>query len=162
MKRQTTFSPCRTYRYVLWRQWDATNHAYALFIGLNPATADEVRDDPTIRRCAGYARRWGYGALCMTNLFAYRTPHPEVMKAHPDPVGADNDRWLVKLAKGAGVVVAAWGVDGTHLGRDRVVGRLLGGKLSCLRLTKDGHPWHPLYLRKTLEPVPFDQLLSVS
>jgi hypothetical protein len=84
------------------------------------------------------------------------------MKAHPDPVGADNDRWLVRLAKGAGVVVAAWGVDGTHLGRDRVVIRLLGGKLSCLRLTKDAHPWHPLYLRKTLEPLPFGQLLSVS
>jgi hypothetical protein len=162
MKRQTTFSPCRTYRYVLWRQWDVTNHAYAMFIGLNPSTADEVNDDPTIRRCAGYARRWGYGALCVANLFAYRTPHPKVMKAYPDPVGADNDVWLVRLANGAGVVVAAWGVDGTHLRRDRVITRLLAGKLSCLRLTKDGHPWHPLYLRKTLEPVPFGRLLSVS
>ncbi len=155
MPRQTVLSPCRAYRYVLWRGWDRANPAYALFVGLNPSTADEGEDDPTVRRCVAYARRWGYGAVCVVNLFAYRAADPRVMKAHPSPVGPDNDRWLLGQAKGAGVVVAAWGAGGTHRGRDQAVTRLLGGRLSCLRLTRDGHPGHPLYLPRTLGPVPF-------
>jgi hypothetical protein len=153
MKRQTILSPCRTYRYVLWREWDMMNPAYAMFVGLNPSTADELEDDPTIRRCVDYAKRWGYGALCTANLFAYRATEPAVMKAHPQPVGVDNDRWLTELATNAGVVVAAWGVDGVHLARDKAVELLLGEKLSYLKLTKDGHPGHPLYLKKTLKPL---------
>lgn len=128
------------------------NQSYAMFVGLNPSTADEVANDPTIRRCVDYAKRWGYGALCMVNLFAYRTAEPDVMKAHAAPIGDENDRWLMELAKDAGVIVAAWGVDGTHLNRDKEVKRLLAGKLSCLVKTKDGHPGHPLYLKKTLKP----------
>jgi len=126
-----------------------------MFVGLNPSTADEVDDDPTIRRCADYAKRWGHGALCMTNLFAYRATDPGVMKAHPAPVGRDNDRWLLELAQGAAVVVAAWGAHGAHRGRDREVKRLLGGRLACLRLTRGGHPAHPLYLKKALTPIRF-------
>ncbi len=152
MRRQTILSQCRTYRYALWRDWEMTNPTYVLFVGLNPSTADEVEDDPTIRRCVDYAKRWGYGALCMANLFAYRATKPEVMKAHAQPIGADNDRWLLELAKDAGVVVAAWGVDGAHLARDRDVERLLGEKLSCLKLTKHGYPGHPLYLKKLSKP----------
>jgi hypothetical protein len=156
MNRQTIVSPCRHYRYVLWREWDMLNPAYAMFVGLNPSTADEIADDPTIRRCMNYAKCWGYGALCMANLFAYRATEPAAMRAHAEPVGADNDRWLVELAKDAGVVVAAWGVDGSHSQRDTAVARLLAGKLKCLRLTKDGHPCHPLYLPKSLTPIPYD------
>ncbi len=100
MKRQTILSKCRTYRYVLWREWDMVNTEYAMFIGLNPSTADEIEDDPTIRRCVDYATRWGYGALCMTNLFAYRETDRELMQKHPSPVGADNDRWLVGVLPG--------------------------------------------------------------
>ena len=81
MHRRTTFSSCRTYRYVLWRELDAANPRYALFIGLNPSTADEVADDPTIRRCKDFARRWGYGAVCVANLFAYRATKPAKLKA---------------------------------------------------------------------------------
>lgn len=131
------------------------NPSYAVFVGLNPSTADEVEDDPTIRRCVDYAKRWGYGALCMVNLFAYRATEPAVMKAHAAPVGDENDRWLVEVAKEAGVVVAAWGVDGKHSERDKAVIRLLAGKLSCLVKTKDGHPGHPLYLKKSLKPCSF-------
>jgi hypothetical protein len=156
MKRRTIFSRCRTYRYVLWRDWDAINHAYAMFVGLNPSTADEVEDDPTIRRCIGFAKRWGYGALCMTNLFAYRATDPEAMKAHPAPVGVENDRWLRAMAKNAALVVAAWGVNGVHLHRDQAVIALFGTELSCLGLTKGGHPAHPLYLKKSLQPIPFE------
>lgn len=157
MKRETILSACRTYRYVLWREWDMLNPEYAMFIGLNPSTADEIEDDPTIRRCAGYAKLWGYGALCMTNLFAYRATEREVMKKYPSPVGAENDRWLVECAREAAIVVAAWGADGGHRQRDRAVIRLLGRKLLCLTRTKEGHPGHPLYLKKSLTPVPFGQ-----
>lgn len=152
MTRGTVFSPCRTYRYTLWREWIG-GEGYAMFVGLNPSTADETQDDPTIRRCIAFAKAWGYGGVCMTNLFAYRATLPEVMKATSDPVGPDNDEYLRALAADAGVVVAAWGANGTHKGRDAEVRKLLP-ELHCLALTKDGHPGHPLYLRKTLTPFP--------
>lgn len=133
------------------------NDSYAVFIGLNPSTADEVEDDPTIRRCMDYAKRWGYGALCVVNLFAFRATIPDDMKAYASPVGPENDRWLMDVTRRAGVVVAGWGVHGAHRQRDRDVMRLLGGKLSCLSKTKDGHPGHPLYLNKALKPVPYSE-----
>lgn len=150
--RQTIFSSCRTYRYALWREWIGGD-GYAMFVGLNPSTADETQDDPTIRRCIAYAKAWGYSGLCMTNLFAYRATQPEDMKSATDPVGPENDAYLKTLAEGAGVIVAAWGVHGTHGGRHNAVRAMLPG-LHCLALTKDGHPGHPLYLRKTLTPIP--------
>ena len=155
MERTTILSPCRQYRYCLWREWDKMKPSYAVFVGLNPSTADEVEDDPTIRRCVGYAKQWGFGALCMVNLFAYRATRPKVMQAHLAPEGEENDRWLVQVARDASVVVAAWGAHGSHRGRDKAVIRLLAGSLSCLAKTKDGHPRHPLYLKKTLRPFPF-------
>lgn len=151
MIRQTIFSPCRTYRYTLWREWIG-GKGYAMFVGLNPSTADERQDDPTIRRCIAYAKAWGYSALCMTNLFAFRATEPKDMKAVADPVGPENDAHLLAMAGGAGVIVAAWGTHGTHRGRDAAVRKLLPA-LYCLALTKDGHPAHPLYLKKTLTPV---------
>jgi hypothetical protein len=131
------------------------NRSYAMFVGLNPSTADETEDDPTIRRCVDYAKRWRYGALCMTNLFAYRATDWAVLKAHPSPIGPENDRWLVEVAKGASVVVAAWGIDGGHLQRDQAIIQMLGRNLVCLSKTKNGHPGHPLYLKKSLTPIPF-------
>lgn len=149
MERAATLSACRTYRYALWRRWGRGD--YAMFIGLNPSTADETNDDPTIRRCIGFARAWGYGALCMANLFAYRATDPADMKKAAEPVGWENDHTLTTLARGAGVVVAAWGAHGTYKGRDQSV-RLLVPNLHFLRLTKDGHPGHPLYLPASLKP----------
>lgn len=154
-ERKTIFSTCRQYRYCLWREWDITNPDYAMFVGLNPSTADEVENDNTIRACMGYAKRWGYGALCMANLFAFCATKPAVMKVYTAPVGPDNDKWLVELAKDAGLIVAAWGGGGTHLQRDGVVKRLLAGKLACLKIIKHGHPHHPLYLDADLKPIPF-------
>ena len=148
-----TFSPCRSYRYSLWREWGEDSLGYAMFIGLNPSTADETRDDPTVRRCINFAMYWGFGALCMTNLFAFRATDPTVMKVQSDPNGPDNNATLKKLATDAGVVVAAWGTHGTHRGRDKEVLGMLPG-LKCLALTKDGLPKHPLYLLKTLRPMP--------
>lgn len=155
--RQTIFSPCRSYRYALWREWIG-GEGYAMFVGLNPSTADETQDDPTIRRCIAFAKAWGYAGLCMTNLFAFRATDPKDMKAAADPVGPDNNKHLGMLAQRAGVVVAAWGANGTHRGRDAEVRAMLDQALHCLALTKDGHPGHPLYLPKTLKPVEFKRV----
>ena len=149
------FSHCRTYRYSLWRRWGMPEQGYAMFIGLNPSKADEVEDDPTVRRCIQYAKDRGYGALCMTNLFAFRATDPAVMKAHAEPIGPGTDAALVELAKNAGVVVAAWGNHGSHGARDRQVIALLPN-LHCLKVTKASQPSHPLYLRKSLTPTRYD------
>ncbi len=125
-----------------------------MFIGLNPSTADETNDDPTIRRCIGYARGWGYSGLCMTNLFAYRARFPKDMKACEDPIGPDNNRTLIKMAKNAGVLIAAWGIDGVYKGRDVEVRKMIP-HLNYLSLTKDGFPGHPLFLPKGLRPMPW-------
>lgn len=146
------FSPDRTYRYELWRRW-GVGRDYCCFIGLNPSTADEIQDDPTIRRCIGFAKELGYGSLCMLNLFAFRSRFPDVMKMQPDPVGPDNDATIQLLAHNAGIVVAAWGVHGTHIGRAGQVLQMIPN-LHCLGTTKQGHPKHPLYLPKYTKPVP--------
>lgn len=148
-ERSAVLSPCRTYRYALWRRWGPGN--YAMFIGLNPSTADETRDDPTIRRCVSFARSWGFDALCMTNLFAYRATKPRDMLEAADPVGPENDFALAAMSITAGVVVAAWGAHGVFAGRAAVVRRQVAN-LHYLRLTKDGHPGHPLYLPANLKP----------
>jgi len=142
--RRADFSPCRLFRYTLWRTWDKQK-PYVMFIGLNPSTADESKDDPTIRRCMGFAKAWGFGGLCMTNLFAYRATDPNKMKAWPDPIGLHNDAWLIRVATDAGLVVAAWGNHGNHLSRAADVRRLIDG-MCCLGTTKQGEPKHPLYL----------------
>lgn len=154
MERSAVLSQDRRYRYQLFRVWDR-QLPVATFIGLNPSTADETTDDPTIRRCIGYARAWGCGSLEMLNLFALRATDPFEMLRHPDPVGLRNDFYLKQATIGTRVVVAAWGTMGGHLGRDQVVRGLIGDGLHCLRLTKAGHPWHPLYLPKGLTPVPW-------
>lgn len=149
------FSQDRVYRYVLWRKWG--HEGYAMFIGLNPSTADETIDDPTIRRCVAFAKAWGYGALCMTNLFAFRATDPKVMVRAADPVGPENDERLLAVANGAGVRIAAWGTNPAKGAlarrcRDTAVKSIMPA-LHVLKLTKDGHPAHPLYLPKTCVPI---------
>lgn len=123
-----------------------------MFVGLNPSTADETQDDPTIRRCVAYAKAWGFDGLLMGNLFAFRATDPEAMLKCADPVGEDTDSWLRIMAKEAGIVIAAWGALGGHRGRDQDV-RSLMSELHYLKLTANGQPGHPLYLRKDLKPV---------
>jgi len=150
--RVTVFSDSRLYRYTLWRQWGSTE-SYAMFIGLNPSTADEVQDDPTIRRCIDFSEQWGFSGLCMTNLFAFRATDPKEMKRCPKPVGDQNDHWLVECSRDAGLIVAAWGNHGKHLGRDEQVIQLIE-RLDCFGLTKEKRPMHPLYLPKTSTLIP--------
>lgn len=155
------FSPCRAYRYTWNLVWDATAHPCA-FIGLNPSTADEQGPDPTVRRCVTYARDWGYGQLLMLNAFAWRETDRLAMKRHPAPVSPPDDpnandrairRAVARVIDAKGVVVAAWGSDGAHLGRSAVLATLLRAwPIHCLTLTSSGEPGHPLYLRKTLQP----------
>ena len=153
--RSAYFSPCKQYRYALWRMWGGIT-GYAMFVGLNPSTADATTDDRTVRRCIGFARAWGYSGLCMTNLFAFRATDPRIMQAEADPIGPDTDAWLCDTASQASLVVAAWGVHGVHRGRDRAVLRLLEGyPLMCLGLTRDGNPRHPLFMPNYAKPMPY-------
>jgi hypothetical protein len=147
-------SACRKYRFALWRIWDESR-PYGMIIGLNPSTADEKEDDPTIKRCVQFARSWGYGGLCMANLFAFRATKPADMFAARAPIGPGNDEWLMKLAASAGAVVAAWGNGGTHLGRANAVARLIPN-LYCLQMNRSGQPAHPLYLPADLRPTLLD------
>ena len=161
--RSTVFSPCRQYRYTLWRDWTdilSGDRGYAQFIGLNPSTADETNDDPTVRRCIQFAKDFGCSALCMTNLFAWRATDPKMMLAARDPVGPENDHWLKLIAGEAKVIIAAWGNDGRHLSRSKAVKEMLAPcGLQCLKVNvKTGEPSHPLYLPASLRPIPFPQL----
>jgi hypothetical protein len=123
-----------------------------MVVGLNPSTADEVRNDPTVARCVNYARRWGLGGLIMMNAFAVRGTNPRVLREVPDPVGPDNDFWLSRMAREASLIVAAWGNHGLWLERQTKVLSLIDREVYCLGVTKQGAPRHPLYLRKDAEP----------
>lgn len=157
------FSEDHRYRYVLGRTINAgvDDPKSVAFIGLNPSTADEKHDDPTIRRCKGYAKRWGYDRLIMLNLFAYRATDPADMKAASDPVGEANNVYLGWYARAASRAVCAWGVPGAYLNRGAKVAKMLHGEavLFALRLTKCGQPSHPLYLPSDLNPFTWEPSL---
>jgi hypothetical protein len=139
-------SPCRTWRYTLWRRW-STNKPTVAFIGLNPSTADETSDDPTVRRCIGFARRWGYGGMNMLNIFAFRSTNPRLLRTAANPVGPGNRAALKRTCHRSAMIVACWGGWGRLFDRGEAVIDLLSEvRLHCLGLTKDGHPKHPLYL----------------
>jgi hypothetical protein len=151
-------SPCGTYRYTLDRVWDASLPT-ALFIMLNPSTADASVDDPTIRRCISFAKREGCGALTVVNLFALRSTNPDALTTHPDPVGPDNDTHIaLALGKQPEVAIAAWGAHPFTRARAEAVAALLAPvwQVNCLGTTKSGDPRHPLYVRgdQPLQPWP--------
>ena len=152
------FDTTGTYRYTLWRRWSLESPQIT-FIMLNPSTADEARDDPTIRRCIGFAKTWGYGALEVVNLFAYRAAFPTALRSVENPIGIENDRYLLQAAERCAALVLAWGTLGSLLDRDREVFKLLaGGKartLYCLGVTRDGYPRHPLYVKNQVSLLEF-------
>ena len=116
-----------------------------MFVGLNPSTADENEDDPTVRRCIGFGRKWKYGGLILVNLFAYRATDPVGLLDADDPIGPANDKYILASARATGLIVVAWGTRGAVLDRDQHVLSLLPGA-HCLGITKEGRPKHPLYL----------------
>ncbi len=175
------------YRYRLWREWRGTHDPLnwrwlrdakgevckdgegkpmgeprsVLFIMLNPSTADAYVDDPTIRRCVGYAKAWKYERMEVVNLFAYRATDPrELLKLghDDDPVGVDNQRHVEMAVARAGFMVCAWGIHGSHLEQDKtMMGWITGWNkpITCLALTKTGMPRHPLRLHADWKPQPF-------
>lgn len=172
-------SKCGRYRYSLWREWrgthdpehwrwygtkDGAGHEWGdpksvLFVMLNPSTADGEADDPTIRKCAGFARRWRYERLEIVNLFAYRATKPRELFAadarREDIIGWENSSLVARAAREAGIIVCAWGAHAA--GHDFHIETVRGWLISSapqyhLGLTAHGYPRHPLY-------VPYDQEL---
>jgi hypothetical protein len=150
------FSEDRAYRYRLTRTWGSSG-THVTWIMLNPSTASAMEDDPTIRRCTGFTKAWGFDGLIVVNLFAFRATDPREL-ACADPVGPENDRFIREAIHPWSVVVAAWGTQGHLWSRGALVTRTLadeGIELGCLGVTKGGHPRHPLYVRGDAPLVPF-------
>lgn len=167
MRRTAIFSKCGHYRYALGRMWtpiaDHDIRKVLVVVGLNPSTANESEDDPTIRRCMDYARRWGHHGLTMLNLFAYRATDPRQLLTQlangGDIIGGDAQEAALRVFTENRRVLCAWGVHGHIADRsDHVTKKLreLGCELVHLGLTKGGLPKHPLYLRGDLLPQPWE------
>ena len=160
------FSPDRNYRYLLTRQVGFGDRGTVTFIMLNPPTADEARDDPTIRRCISFANSWSYGWLHVVNLSPLRATDPkELIDAGPEPdeVWEENIVTIRETASTSDLVIAAWGVHGNAEGRaNRVIDERVWKPsnvdhvdLYCLGTTKDGQPRHPLYVKGDMLPQPY-------
>ncbi len=165
--RGAQFDASRDNRFTLWRRWGWPRpgapdvlRSHLVVIGLNPSTATEDVDDPTIRRCIGFAKAWGRDGLVMLNLFPFRATDPQAMKAATmtRETLARNDAAISAVADAVGSVLVAWGDDGEHLGQAARVLRLLDtvdATAWCLAVNKSGHPRHPLYVRADCQPVQF-------
>jgi hypothetical protein len=159
------FSPCRKYRYRLWRTWDASLPKL-VFCMLNPSTADEIENDPTITRCQRRAIRLGFGSVEVVNLFAWRSTTPDDLYQVDDPIGPDNDKAILQAARGAKMLICGWGghdsatqtVDGqSRAGSVRQLLRKAGATPYVLGLTQTGAPKHSLYIAYEVQPVVWEQ-----
>lgn len=148
-------SDCGRYRHTLGRHWNR-ELGYVLFIGLNPSTADAAQDDPTIRRCINFARDWGYGGMEMGNLFDWRSTDPKKLPRDSFATSEYNDPCLRARATESKLVIACWGaVPWAQWRIDNVFKDVfdeLHKRWFCLKLTKGGFPWHPLYVAKKTQP----------
>ena len=152
------YSDCEHYRYALTRVWDEAAKRIT-FVMLNPSTATEVQNDPTVERCERRARTLGYGAFRVTNIFAWRATDPKDMRAAADPIGPANDAAITEAAQWAGAAICAWGTHGAHLDRGPEVAEILkqtGVSLYHLGLSQAGHPKHPLYIGYKVQPMLWD------
>lgn len=148
------YSDCEQYRYLLTRVWEPEGKR-ALFIMLNPSTATETQNDPTVERCERRARALGFGAFRVCNIFAFRATDPKVMRAAADPVGPANDAAMRESLLWADQIICAWGAHGAHLRRGADMERMLresGQDLYNLGLTNSGAPKHPLYISYQQKP----------
>ena len=160
LEKPAVFSPDRKYRYTLLRNFGPGRRPGVAptvsFICLNPSTADEVKNDPTVTRCIKFAQRWGYGSMYMLNIFALRSTDPLELYRQTDPIGPFNDEYILRAVERSSLVVAGWGNHGALLSRGWNVIKLLqmaGVRLMRLgSLTIAGQPRHPLYLKGDLRP----------
>lgn len=157
MEKDATISSCGLHRYKLSRIWD-NKKPLVLFVMLNPSTADANEDDPTIRRCIGYAKSWGYGGLMVGNLFSFRATDPKELKEKKNDIQdietiCTNHSSLKEMHEVCEITVCAWGNPPIQ-----VFGEPLEGltNLHYLELTKSGNPKHPLYLKKDLKPIRYE------
>lgn len=159
MEKRALFDEDRVHRFLLWRNWEPLL-PQMMVIGLNPSTADEELDDPTIRRCIGFARDLGYGGLIMANVFPYRSTDPKKLPPAVEQPMKANQNYILEAAAGlsthGGIIVAAWGTGPVwRRWHGRQLAKLIrfrGILLHCFRRTKAGDPAHPLYLPKSLRP----------
>ena len=154
LKKSAEVSECGQYRYRLSRRWGPG--LPTLFIMLNPSTADAEIDDPTIRRCMGFAKSWGRDGIEVVNLFAFRATSPKDMQTAADPVGPENEVHVEEAVAECFEVICAWGAHGSFKAQDMVMQRWLreAGVFQPYSLgeTVDGQPRHPLYLKANLQP----------
>lgn len=155
-----TFSPCRKYRYTLWRIWDESKDVLG-YCMLNPSTADENTNDPTIERCKRRAEIMGYGGIVVFNIFAYRATDPKELKKVEDPVGPENIFWIASISKDCETVICGWGRHGSLNRQGKIIKRKLiswlgNYRVRALKINKDGSPAHPLYIGYDVKPIPID------
>lgn len=151
------YSLCETYRYILWRIWDATLPLW-MYCMLNPSTATEWILDPTIERQKRRSATGGAGGILVANAGAVRETKSALAVKHADPIGPDNRKWLEQFIPLADTHIAGWGPLASKFGGDRLVAdvfRRSRKTLNCLEITKDGHPRHPLYTSYSVQPSPF-------
>lgn len=147
------FSKDRIHRYALIREWDLKKPSL-MIVSLNPSTADEKRNDPTIQRCIGFARKWGFGKLFVTNLFSFRATSPKDLFNSKNPVRDKNDYWIRKLSKKADKTVLAYGNHGKFKNRHEEILKIIKNPY-CIKKSKMGMPMHPLYLKYIKKPIKF-------
>jgi hypothetical protein len=149
MKREAVIDETGVYRYLLSRRWAYGNAV--TWIMLNPSTADAAIDDPTIRRCIGFSKKWGYSGLYVVNLYAYRSTKPEALKSAIDPIGPEHGLHFGTALYRSAFNIAAWGAC-KHARIDHVLPYLSNYVIHCLGVTADGSPRHPLYVKGDVEP----------
>ncbi len=138
------YSDDEKYRYTLSRTWDGKKQKI-LFIGLNPSTATELKNDPTVTRMMNFAKKWDFGTATVCNVFAFRATHPKDLKTQIDPVGQDNDINLQQEINKADKIIAAWGNHAKFQNRSREIQKFLKN-FEHFGLTNQGEPRHVLYL----------------
>ena len=161
MNKSAILSADGLYRYQLIRDWTAGERRMVVtWIMLNPSTADHNVEDATSRKVIKFSRAWGFSALHIVNLYAFRSPYPKDLRDLAiDPVGPENDKYITESVSGATMIICAWGASNPDIGRAVRVLRLvrsLGRRPHALRITKQGDPGHPLYIPDDAKPFLFD------